>query len=939
MQQNRSHPTWSTRLACFSRQKHAGRVHHFRCALVAVSVIGACAGAVIAADDAPRFEQQIQPILQRHCVRCHGPTTHKASLNLASGATLLEGGESGPVIDREKPSESLLLAKIEAGEMPPKGEKPLSREDVALIRRWIESGAKLSADAKTSRQLNQHDVLPILLLRCAACHGRQKQEAGLDIRTKKSLLAGGKSGPAIVPGKPDDSLLVKKITAGAMPPKIQLATFSVKPVEATELNLLREWIAQGAPEVNIPPDVANGKPDPLVSDKDRQFWSFQPPRTVKIPRVADSVVSSRAKNPLDAFVIQKLYEAGLGLSPPADRLTLLRRVHFDLLGLPPDPQVAKRFLSDTDPLAYEKLLDELLASPHYGERWGQYWLDLAGYSDSEGVQDSDLVRPQAYRYRDYVIRALNADKPYDRFLLEQLAGDELADYEHAPAITPELYDNLVATGFLRMSADGTFSGITGFVPDRLDLIDDQLRIVGSSVMGLTIGCARCHSHKFDPIPQRDYFRLAAVFKGALDEHDWLKPTRQPGPAGTSDRYLPYVMTEERAAWQAHDQGITRQVEELNKRLPETKGNAEVKKKIDEQIKALESQRRAEPLIRALWDRGEPSPTYILRRGNYLTPTRLVGPGVPSALSDGRTPLAAGPPWPGAKKTGLRLAFAKWLTQRNHPLTARVLVNRVWKHHFGEGLVRTLDNFGRAGERPSHPELLDWLANEFVRGGWSIKALHRLMLTSATYQQSSAVTPRQLQLDPENRLLSRMPLRRLDAEALHDTLLALSGRLSTQQYGPADRVETRADGLVTSVADSGMRRRSIFVLHRRTQPLTLLADFDRPAMSPNCTVRSESTVAPQALHLMNNSLVHELSAAFAERVVAQVGDDPARQIEQVHWLAYGRPPRRGELDIARTTLADLRAAWRGNTTEQEAARRALGNYCHAAMNSAGLMFVD
>jgi hypothetical protein len=511
-----------------------------------------------------------------------------------------------------------------------------------------------------------------------------------------------------------------------------------------------------------------------------------------------------------------------------------------------------------------------------------------------------------------------------------------------------LYDNLVATWFLRMSADGTFSGITGFVPDRLDVIDDALRILSSSVMGLTIGCARCHSHKFDPIPQHDYYRLAAVFKGALDEHDWLKPTRQPGPPGAHDRYLPYVTSAERAVWEAHEQEIQTQVDALNKQLEGAASDPSRKAALEQQLKSLEAQRRPEPLIRALWDRGEPSPAYVLRRGNYLWPARRVQPGVLSVLSDdGPAALAAEPPWPGARKTGLRLAFARWLTRPDHPLTARVLVNRVWRHHFGEGLVRTLDDFGHAGERPSHPELLDWLAVEFVRRGWSIKSLHRLMLTSATYQQASRITAQRLELDPDNRALSRAPVRRLDAEALRDTLLALAGRLDPRPYGPPDAVTARADGLVTAESTHGLSRRSIYLLHRRSQPLTILADFDRPAMSPNCTRRTEATVAPQALHLLNSALLHDLSLAMAERVIGEGDDDPRRQIERVYWLAYSRPPTPAELDAALASLQELNALWRRRlpalpnqaAAEREASRKSLGNLCHAVMNSAELLYVD
>lgn len=923
-------------------------MQHSRFQLTILTFLGllTCAGAGWAADQPPEinFADQIQPLFKRHCVRCHGGTSPKAGLNLTTGPAILKGGETGAVIVATKPDESVLLELVESGKMPPEKEKRLSKEDVALIRRWIEAGANLIDSDAARQQLTQHDVLPILFLRCAACHGRQKQEAELDIRTVKSLLAGGKSGAAIVPGKPDESLLVKRILAGEMPPKAKLVSHSVKPVEAPELATLRDWIAQGAPEVEILPDIANGQPDPLVSDQDRQFWSFQPPRAVLPPAVA----GRSDQNPIDSFVRERLVKHGLDLSPATDRLTLVRRACFDLLGLPPDPQVAQRFTGDPDPLAWEKLIDELLSSPHYGERWGQYWLDLAGYSDSEGVQNSDPTRPQVYRYRDYVIRSLNADKPYDRFLTEQLAGDELADYEHAAEITPELYDNLVATGFLRMTADGTFEGITGFVPDRLDVIDDELRVLGSAVLGMTIGCARCHSHKFDPIPQRDYYRLAAVFKAAYDEHDWLKPIRAGGATGMGDRHLPFIPADERSAWEAHEQQIQKQIDALRAALADDKDNDELKKSTDEKIKTLDAQRRVEPMIRALWDRGEPSPTYILRRGNYLTPARLVGPGILSALSDGQTPFAAQPPWPGARKTGRRLALARWLTRPDHPLTARVMVNRIWKHHFGEGLVRTLDNFGQTGEAPTHPELLDWLAVEFVRNGWSLKSMHRLMMNSAAYQQMSNVTPEREKLDPDNRLVSRFALRRLDAESVRDTLLVLSARLNRQPFGPADPIADHPDGLVTAVAGNGMYRRSIYLLQRRTLPVTLLADFDRPSMNPNCVTRSESIVAPQALHMMNNQQVHDLSQAFAERVAADAGDDPAGQIDRIHWLAYSRPATTDEREAAVRALHELQTTWLQTLPqaadgdadrERQAARRALANYCHAVMNSAALIFVD
>ncbi len=923
-------------------------------------VMGIAIGAVIAAPvvAAPAqkpisYAEQIRPILQAKCIQCHAEKSQKAELNLGSADGIRQGSESGAVLVAGKPDESRLLEVLLEGEMPPEGEGDrLSDDEIELIRRWIEQGGDFGTDTTGPQAaLSQHDVIPILLLRCAACHGRQNQEGGLDLRTKASMLKGGKSGPAIVAGKPDQSLLITKIQSEQMPPRDKLATHSVKPVESSELQTLVRWIEQGAPEIDISPDVATAEPDPLVSDEDRRFWSFRPPRRPDIPTPDRSAQpTNEVRNPIDVFVLSRLDETGLGWSPPASKAVLLRRASLDLLGLPPEPEQIDAFLADDRPDVYERMVDRLLASPLYGERWGQSWLDLAGYCDSEGVQHSDPVRPHAYRYRDYVIRSFNADKPYDRFLLEQIAGDELADYEHAEAITEEIYDNLVATGFLRMPADGTFAGITGFVPNRLDVIDDQVRILSSAVLGLTLRCARCHSHKFDPFPQRDYYRLVALLKPAMDEHDWLKPTTGgAGNAAGNYRFLPFVTTGERQAWERHEQQITAGIDRLKAELEQHSGDEKFQEEIEQKVKAAESQRQPEPLIRALWDRGQPSPTYLLQRGDYLHSGRLVGPGVPSVLTDGQTPFRPEPPWAGSTKTGNRLAFARWLTQPNHPLTSRVMVNRIWKHHFGRGIVETLDDFGRAGSPPTHPELLDWLAVEFVDNGWSIKHLHRLIMTSATYRQSSAVQPRHLESDPENRLLSRMPVRRMEAEVIRDSLLAISGRLDLTPFGPADGVEARDDGLVVSKPGPTGWRRSIYVQKRRTQRLTILDDFDRPQMSPNCVLRTSSTVAPQALHLMNNAMIHELSLSLADRLLASFPEEEERQLESLLRLTTGRPSE-DELPVLSESRNQLRTEWHARLSAEdsssdamelsrEANRRALGNVCHALMNSAAFLYID
>lgn len=962
-----------------------------------------------------RFESDILPLLQAKCVRCHGGKEPQGELNLSTLALTLQGGDSGAAVVPGKPEASLLYEKIHNGTMPPEKKNRLGEAEVELVRRWILAGARSTLTAPVKGAVHsdvtpklpavtQLDVEPILLRRCAACHGLRKQDGNLDVRTKAALLRGGKSGPAIVLGKPEQSLLIKRIQSGEMPPAHRLVEVSIKQIESSETDLLTRWIQGGAPEVTAVPDVAGSGPDPLVTDKDREFWAFRAPRRPDVPKVPGT---TKTLNPIDAFVTaqQLRQKPPLTPAPQADRLTLLRRVTFDLTGMPPSWEDVDKFLADQSPDAYEKLVDRLLASPRYGERWGRYWLDLAGYADSEGKREQDMPRAHAWRYRDYVIRAFNSDKPYDRFLLEQIAGDELADYEHGP-ITPEVYDNLVATGFLRMAPDATWANITAFVPDRLDVVTDELDILGSSVLGLTLKCAKCHNHKFDPIPQRDYYRVVDVFKGAYDEYDWLKP-EEPGefaflaPGVVRARNLPFVTEAERRQIAAHNAPLlatrkglvvdldqrtkaraARYLEEELAKLPENlradlrkmlatpakqrtdvqrylaekfeyqltpgvgrlkEADAEFRRQVEPlegRIKKLEAQLDPEPAIRALWDRGTPSPTYIYRRGDPQNIGKLVGPGVPVVLTDGKTAFNPKAPWPGAKKTGRRLEFARWLTRPDHPLTARVLVNRIWKHHFGNGIVRTLGNFGKAGSPPTHPELLDWLATEFVRQGWSIKRLHRQMLTSAAYRQSSAVSTEAGKLDPENRLLTRMPLTRLDAEALYDSMLLVAGKLDETPFGRPDRVTVRSDGLVTPKGTDRGWRRLIYVQQARKSIPTHLESFDYPQMNPNCLERRDSIVPTQALYLMNDGLVYQLAEQFARRVQKEAGQDPASQIDRAFRIALSRPPTAEELAA---TLKVLKAApattAKRSTAAPEGPGLPLVSVCHALVNSASFLFVD
>lgn len=961
-----------------------------RCKVICLScwlLVGACAGVATAED--VEFAADIRPVLAARCGKCHGENVHKGDLDLSSIAGIRRGGESGESLVAATLDDSLLWNMIDGGDMPPEGEPPLSDAERNVIRRWLESGAaEKSLGDGEPETIHQHQVLPIVLLRCTACHGPRLQQGGLDLRSRASMLAGGESGPAMIPGDADASLMIKRVESEACPPRDQLLKFFVRRPPESEIDILRRWIDAGAPEADMAPDVATTEPDPLVTDADRQHWAYQ-------PMTAPTTDSNGKMLDIDDFVRRRLQQVDLELSPPADRDTLIRRVHLDLIGLPPSGEQWRRWREDPSDDWYRDMVDELLASPRYGERWGRYWLDLAGYADSEGGVSSDPIRSVAWKYRDYVIRSFNEDKPYDRFLIEQLAGDELLDYEAADEITDEMVENLIATGFLRMGIDETGSRTMNFVPERLKVISDAIHVVSAGLMGMTMECARCHSHKYDAIPHRDYYRFKAIFQGALDEHDWstfknrrlevataehrrrvaevnpalsqrvkqltaqLKQTERDIQFALLRHYYPDQSEEDHqatvAALKVADNNRSlrqrRLVERLQKAevIPMNEHPAEILA-LYETAHATQreidlTRRRMVPdlTIRALWDFGRPSPTYILRRGEHDKPGRLVGPGVPSVLTDGKTPFVVEPPFPdGTAKTGRRLAFARWLTSPDHPLTARVMVNRIWYHHFGVGLVKEIDNFGVQGEPPSHPQLLDWLALRFVENGWSIKHVHRLVLNSATYKQSSRVSDERLQRDPDNRLLSRMPLRRMDAEALRDSLLFVAGRLDATAGGLPDTVTVRHDGLVrVNPTEQGNWRRSVYLQYRRTEIPSMMATFDYPKMGPNCLTRSVSTVSLQALMLKNDAHVRELAASFAERVAAEVQvavaahpqDRHSITVRSVYGLALNRLPDEQELALGSAALTRLEAAW----DDDKAA--ALETYCHTILNSAAFLYVD
>ena len=945
--------------------------------------------AVAWAAPAATFESDIKPILDTRCVLCHGANAPQANLDLRSLESLLKGGKSGPAIVPGSADGSILVEKLVTKSMPPMDPK-LSAAEVAAIRGWIDAGA-LNAEGESVALVTENDVLPIFQVRCLVCHGKREQRGGLDLRTRASRLEGGTSGPALVLGKPEESLLIQKIESGAMPPVKMQFDYAVRPPSGAELGKLKQWIAAGAPAAP-PATMVVSK----ITAEDKNFWAFQPPKRPQQPEVQHEDL---VRNPIDAFLLQQLESHNLTFASEADRLTLLRRSYLDLIGMQPTPAEARAYMADTRPDAYARLIEGLLESPHYGERWGRHWLDLAGYADTQGFGDSNEPRTFAWRYRDYVIRSLNNDKPYDLFLAEQLAGDELYDYKKAEPVTQEVVDRLAATGFLRTTPDPTNGVGRRFIHDRLNVISDEIEVLTSSVMGLTIGCARCHDHKYDPIPQRDYYRFSAILQTAYDLHDWLTPSQREVPLAPAEEIMAYsannepleteIKTLESRLEDQAEPHRKKLLEERLEKLPEglradlrrvtetpAGRHTELQKYLAEKFKATldvsigqimaktpEFKRAAEPvqkeirelkgklmpqpIVHVLMDvGGEPSGAFVYRRGDPMLPAEPVEPGVPALFDGTLEPYRITPPPSGVESSGRRLALAKWLTQPDHPLTARVWVNQMWMRHFGRGIVESTANFGRSGVPPSHPELLDWLATEFVRQGWSIKNMHRLMMTSTAYRQSSRHTDAS-QADPENSLLSHFPLRRMDAETLYDSVLRVTGRLDDELYGPPVEIEIKPDREVIAKGTKDGYRRAIYVTQSRQTPLSMLAAFDFPQMTPNCTERQHSTVATQALELMNSEASWSHAKHMAGRVVDIAGGDPRKQVEEVYWRALSRPPTEAEMADAVETMQLMAPQWStrlekeysATPTAWTASWLSLANLCHAVLNSAAFSYID
>ncbi|OYW77990.1 MAG: hypothetical protein B7Z37_01680 [Verrucomicrobia bacterium 12-59-8] len=910
---------------------------------------------------------------------------------------------------------------------------------IALVMSLLTGSVSVAAPADDAKiAFFEKNVRPILIKRCYECHSVEsgKSKGGLAIDSRESILKGGDSGPALVAGDPEKSHIIESVRYQnqdlQMPPKGAMP--------AAEVKTLEEWVKMGAPDPRAA--VASTKhAAPRVIDlkEGAKHWAFRPISNPPVPK-AD------AANPIDAFISEKLAEKGLTLAPPADKRTLIRRATFDLTGLPPSPQEVEAFLADHTPDAFAKVIDRLLRSPQYGEKWGRHWLDVARYSDSNGL-DENIALGTAWRYRDYVVQAINADKPFDQFITEQVAGDLLEAKDLATR-----KEHVTATAFLNLGAKVLAE------PDKekltMDVIDEQIDVMGRAFMGLTLGCVRCHDHKFDPIPQDDYYALAAIFKStqsfSVDRIGALS-TAYEAPMGSLDDFAAIISSErilkdqKAAVSKAESAAITALRKEVrdhavdylmaaaklpatptlsqvrpvaeplglrahvllncrvylaaNETLPffkpwqdalKTTGDvqplrsyytaifaAAEKIKPDPKVTAEDSllhQARAaldapagflalppEPII--LFPKEVADKVRALKDTMMTTESNL--PDLPTTLAVAESPkilkelpihirgshLALGRPIPRGfiqvaqaslkskpqfptNQSG-RLELARWLASPEHPLTSRVIANRIWSWHFRQGIVPTTDNFGLLGQQPTHPELLDWLARWFTSNGWSLKDMHRLIMSSRTYQQSSATTAQGYAADPEDLLLHHFPVRRLEAEEIRDALLSVAGSLDNTIGGktiPRRNREFVFNHTSKDFTSYGSTRRALYMPIIRNNLYDLFQQFDYPDPSTSTGLRHSSVVSPQALLLMNSDLATDAAQSFAARVFKLSTDKEAR-LRAAYRIAFAREATADDLRRAENYLTAADASL--NSSQQDSTKRELEAWallCQALMMS-------
>ena len=914
-----------------------------------VSLALALAGAALAneREKADFFESKIRPLLASRCHTCHGDAA-TAGLRLDSRAGALRGGQSGPAVVAGKPEESLLVKAVahqhERLKMPPAGK--LETHEIENLARWVLEGAVWP---ESPREFFLTRIKPVLDAKCAGCHA-QNPQGGLRLDSREGFARGGKSGPAVNMKDARRSLLLQAV-------RHEHATFKMPPGEKlgeeTIADLTR-WVEQGAIWADAP---AAELPPYTIRPEQRAFWSFQPVRRVEPP--------GSGGHPIDRFILAKLAQKGLKQAPRADKRTLIRRATYDLTGLPPAPEQVREFLADASPKAFENLVERLLATPQYGERWGRHWLDVVRYADTAG-DASDFPVPEAYKYRNYVIDAFDSDKPYDRFVREQIAGDEL--YPRDPAA-------LVATGFNRHFPDE--SNARNLMQRRQELLFDITDTVASTFMGLTYGCAKCHDHKFDPILQKDYYRLQAFFANTRIEDNAALVSANERKEWEAKRAIWEEQTQHiraemkklvepklKTMWQDGFEKFPPEIQEAittepGKRTPFQwhmyyKAKPQVEFSVEDaaaKLRGEEARKYADlkaelakfdpikpadlPVAQVMIDNESASPrTHILSVGVYSNPLAEVQPGFLTILdhSDANVlPALEG------RSSGRRSALAKWLTDPENPLTTRVIVNRVWHYHFGRGIVGTPSDFGVMGEQPSHRELLDHLARALVADGWSLKKLHRRIMLSSVYQQSSAFSEVSAKADPDNKLLWRFGRRRLEGETIRDAMLAVSGRLNVKMGGPSvfpplpPGVVTRG-GWKKDEDASEASRRSVYVFVRRNTRYPMFETFDMPDTHESCARRT-STVSPsQSLELLNNDLVLDWAKSMASRVLNDAGLTPEAQVDRAYRIAYSRTPSAEEQGAA------LRFLDRHSQIVKDRGA-AFVDFCQALLNSNEFLYMN
>lgn len=798
-------------------------------------------------------------------------------------------------------------------------------------------------------------VRPVLLERCFKCHGGESVESGLDMTDRDKLLKGGDSGAVVVPHKSAASLLCKLIAHEKKP----FMPHEADKLSEAAINDIAAWIDLGAPYDRPLKGTKAAEPDwtqKEISPEARKFWSFQPLATVDPPQVRNS---AWCRTPIDGFVLAKMESAGVTPNPPATKRQLIRRLYFDLTGLPPKPEEIAEFENDTSPDAYEKVVDRLLASPRFGERWARRWLDLARFAESHGFEhDSD--RPTAYHYRDFVIRAINDDLPYDTFVKWQLAGDEFE---------PQNPLAMAATGFLAAGVHSTQITKNEAERHRYDEMDDMLATTGTAMLGLTFGCARCHDHKYDPIPQRDYYRMLSAFTTTVRS----EPEINLDPAGNKrlkeqfdQEHAPFVAALERFE---RDQGPVRiaafqalrlaclsarlllpSVPSSNDSSPQSAATIAWYRSLDPDWqrlnRAAQDHLKKSPKLNTtkmlvaseglppirLYSQGDDffKETYFLRRGDVNQKVALATLGILQVLDaapDHEKHWLTTPPR-GARTSYRRRALAEWITDRQlgaGALLARVEVNRLWQFHFGRGIVATPSDFGARGEPPTHPELLDWLAGELIAGGWRLKPIHKQIVMSAAYMQSAAANEADAKVDPENRTFWRHPTQRLEAEAIRDSLLAVSGMLDPTMYGPGK-------------LDPASRRRSIYFTVKRSKLIPMLTIFDAPDALGGVGQRPTTTVAPQALYLMNNPQVRQYAKSFADRIAPGSEAKVDAAIRSAYLTALARQPTTEESSDALAFIASQTKSYQ-QAGKADARQLALTDFCQALLCLNEFIYVE